>query len=209
MNFNTIFIIIVTATVSIMAFRDSELFNRLKFNAYMVWHKKEWARMFSHGVVHGDWLHLIINMYVLYMFGDEVEKVFKNPEFFPETYKIGGFLFMLMYILAMPFSSIIALIKNKNIHSYNAVGASGAVSAVVFSFILFMPKAPMGIIFIPIEIPAYILGAAYLIYSYVMSSRAKDSIAHEAHFSGALFGFTFPLLLNFDLIHYFLYQIIN
>jgi membrane associated rhomboid family serine protease len=175
----------------------------------MVWHKKEWSRMISNALVHGGWIHLFINMYVLYMFGNTVEQAFKLPDFFPDTYKFGNYMFIAMYLLSIPFSSMISLLRHKNNHSYNAVGASGAISAVVFTYILIMPKAPMRIIFIPIDIPAYILGAGYLIYSYIMGQKSYDNIAHEAHFSGAIFGFTFPLILNINLIIDFFYQIIN
>ncbi len=113
-----------------------------------------------------------------------------------------------MYILAVPFSAIPALIKQKNNHYYNAVGASGAVSAIVFTAILLQPHMSLFIMFIPIPVPAYIFGILYLIYSYFMSKRpGADNIAHDAHFAGSIFGFTFPILLNPELFANFIQQI--
>ncbi len=198
-----LFLIIITSAVSVLAFNNYELFNKLKFNAYLVWNKKQYLRLLSHALVHGSWMHLIVNMYVLWIFGEFVENAFIR--IFPS----GMFLFILMYLLSIPFSTLPALLKNKNNHYYNAVGASGAVSAIVFTAILLQPKMSLFIIFIPIPIPAYIFGALYLTYSYFMSKRGKDGIAHDAHFAGSVFGFTFPIILNPALFLNFIQQIIN
>ncbi len=167
----------------------------------MVWHKKQYARLLSHALVHNGWLHLIINMYVLWIFGQFIENAFT------QLFSAGKFLYILMYILAVPFSAFPALLKNKNNHYYNAVGASGAVSAVVFTTILLAPKTSLFLMFIPIPIPAYIFGALYLVYSYFMSRRGKDNIAHDAHFAGSVFGFTFPLIFEPQLFMNFIHQI--
>jgi membrane associated rhomboid family serine protease len=203
----TLFLIIVTSLVSILAFRNHEMFNKLKFNAYMVWHKKEWVRMFSHALVHGGWMHLIINMYVLWIFGRTVEGAFNDSGIFPQTYSLGKFFYVLMYVLAVPVSSVPALLKHKNNHYYNSVGASGAVSAIVFTMILLAPDMRLGILFIPISVPAYIFGVLYLAYSYFMSRRDTDNIAHDAHFVGSVFGFVFPIMLNTHLFQSFINQI--
>lgn len=206
---NTIFLIVITVIVSAKAFSNDEMFNKLKFNAYMVMQKKEYGRIFSHALLHSGWLHLGVNMYVLWSFGRQVEYFFSEPLIFGELARYGKFFYVLMYILAVGVATIPALIKHRNNHSYNSVGASGAVSAVVFSLILFAPKMPMGIILIPIRLPAYILGALYLIYSYIMSRRGDTRIAHDAHFAGAVFGFVFPLLLNPKIILHFFYSIVS
>jgi membrane associated rhomboid family serine protease len=146
-------------------------------------------------------------MYVLWTFGRHVEAVFSEPSVFGNLARYGKFFYMLMYILAVAVATLPALIKHRHNHSYNSVGASGAVSAVVFSLILFAPKAPMGIILIPIEIPAYILGGLYLIYSYIMSRRGDTRIAHDAHFAGAVFGFLFPIILQPKLFLHFISEI--
>lgn len=205
----TLFLVIITSVVSFMAFNNLELFNKLKFNAYLVWHNKEYARLLTHALVHSGWMHLIFNMYVLWMFGEMIEPVFSSQDYFPHTYHLGKFLYILMYILAILVSSIPSLLKQKNNHYYNSVGASGAVSAIVFTTILLAPTMPLGIIFIPIRLPAWIFGLLYLAYTFYMGKQNKDNIAHEAHFAGSIFGLIFPIILNPNLIQNFIYQIAN
>ena len=205
----TLFIIIITSIISILAFNNHELFNRLKFNSYLVWHKKNYARLLSHAIIHGGWMHLVINMYVLWIFGRFVEDAFSDIRVFPGTYDYGKFLYILMYILAVPVASIPSLFKHKNNHYYNSVGASGAVSAIVFTSILLNPKAGFYLFFIPIEIPAYIFGIAYLAYSYYMSRRDKGNIAHDAHFVGSVFGILFPIILSPGLFERFIYLLLH
>ncbi len=197
----TLILIIITSFVSVTAFGNYELFNKLKFNAYSAWHNKEYMRILSHALVHGGWMHLIINMYVLWIFGRFVESYFKA------IFTYGSFLYILMYVLAVPFSSLPALFRNKNNTYYNAVGASGAVSAVLFTAILLQPRMPLFLMFIPIPVPAYIFGILYLVYSYFMSKRGGDNIAHDTHFAGSIFGFTFPIIFQPDLFINFIHQI--
>ncbi len=200
----TLFFIVVTLLISIVAFSNEELFNKFKLNPYMVYHRKQWYRMLSHGFLHAGWLHLIINMLVFYSFGSNVEQVF--------TYLFGNFkgkiFFVLLYILGIVISSITSIIKHKENHYYNSVGASGAVSAVVFTSIFFDPWSKVyfwGII----GIPGIILGVIYLVYSYYMSKKGQDNINHDAHFIGALFGFSFPILLRPSLFIHFIEQLIS
>ncbi len=201
---NTTFIIAVTSVISIIAFNNRELFDKLKFNAYMVAYKKEYGRMFSNALSHGSWVHLGVNMFVLWQFGTVIEKAFQSEVLFEHTATYGRFLYFLMYLMAIPIASLPSLLKHKNNHYYNSIGASGAVSAVVFSFILIFPNARMGIIFIPLKLPAVVLGTIYLVYSYIMSKQTRDNIAHEAHFAGAIFGIIFPLILNYKLLFRFI-----
>lgn len=204
-SFTTLFLIFATIAVSVKAFNDKETFDKLKFNAYMVFQKKEYYRIISHALIHGSWMHLGINMFVLYSFGGMVETLYSHPILFPKTFYYGKFLYVLMYILAAAFASIPALLKHKNNHSYNAVGASGAVSAVAFTTILLYPQGKIQFILFPfIDIPNVIFGVAYLGYSYYMSKNSKDNIAHDAHFAGAVFGLLFPLLLNPSLFSRFI-----
>jgi len=205
----TLFLIITSSIVSFLAFSNNELFNRLKFNAYLVWHKKNYARLFSHALVHNGWFHLIINMYVLWIFGTAVEGAFSDKDFFPGTYELGKFFYVFMYVISIPLATVPSLLRYKNEHYYNSVGASGAVSAVVFTYILLNPTGDLGIIFIPVRIPAYIFGLLYLAYSYFMSRRKNDNIAHDAHFVGSVFGLLFPLILNPGLFQHFIYSITN
>ena len=210
----TILIIVATVLISISAFppeigsidavRKKDLFHKFKFNAYMVFHRKEWWRLFSSGLIHADWMHLIFNMLTLYFFGGTVELYFK--------YNFGTWgipMFILLYVAALAVSSIPDLIKHKNNHYYNAVGASGAVSAILFAAILFDPTMKIMLFIIPIPIPGYVFAPLYLLYSHYMSNKNMDNIGHNAHFWGAVFGFLFPVLFNFSLLSSFVFKILQ
>lgn len=197
-------IILITVIVSYRAFSDRILFGKLMFNPYQVQHRNEWYRFFTHGLIHGDGMHLFFNMFVLYMFGGIVEESFLS------IFGIkGGFWFVLMYVSALLISTSASFIKHKNNPSYNAVGASGAVSAIVFSFILMNPEVKLGLFFIPPFIPGWIFGILYLAYSHYMGKKGMDNIGHEAHFWGALYGFVFPLILEPELFQRFLDKILG
>ncbi len=191
-------IIILTVFVSYNCFKSKELFYRLEFSPYRISRKKEFQRFITYGFVHADWPHLIINMFVLHSFGFVVMEVaslyFQQHHLFFLTLYFGGLIV----------SSIYSFFKHRNNYNYVAVGASGAVSAVVFASILFYPVGSIRFFFIPFDIPAYIFGLLYLVYSAVMARRGKDNIGHDAHFFGALFGLLFPLVLKPQLIIIFI-----
>lgn len=196
----TIIIIIITSLVSIMCFNGGSIANKIIFNAFSVWHNKEWHRMLSYGLVHSGWGHLIFNMLTLYFFGCVVEQYFAAA--FGQT--AGVVLYILMYVSAIAVSTIGDLVKYRNDSNYNAVGASGAVSAVLFASILFEPKMGIYFYFIPIPIPGYIFAPLYLLYCWYMAKRNIDNIGHTAHLWGALYGFLFPLVCRPDIFSYFL-----
>lgn len=205
MEFNlTLIIVIATVLTSIAAFRERESFDKLKFNAYMIYHRKEYFRFLSHGFIHVDYFHLAINMYVLYSFGSFVESQFM---FFHEN--MGRFLYAFMYVFSIIVSSVFSFIKHRNNHHYNAVGASGAVSAVVFAFIFMFPTAKLSLLFIPIAAPGYVFGLLYLIYSAVMARRGNSRIGHDAHFWGAVFGILFTIAIYPELFYIFIEQVTN
>lgn len=187
----TLYIVVITVVFSLIAFNNSNFFYKAQFSPYLINQNKEWFRFFSHGLIHADWIHLFFNMYVLYSFGSATE--FFYDEYFGSK---GSLFFILLYIGALFTSSIPAYEKHKHNSWYKAVGASGAVSAVVFATILFSPLAPIGILFIPFGIPAFIFGFLYLGYSFYMAKKDADFIAHDAHFFGALFGIMFTILLD-------------
>ena len=199
----TIIIILVTALVSILCFLGKLDYNALKFNAYDVWNGKQWYRMLSYGLVHSGWGHLFFNMLTLYFFGTVVEQYCAAA--FGSTR--GVVLYVVLYVSAIAVSTIGDLIKYKDSPGYNAVGASGAVSAVLFASILFEPKMGIYIYLIPIPIPGYIFAPLYLLYCWYMSKRNMDNIGHTAHFWGALYGLAFPLVCRPDIIHHFLAQL--
>lgn len=199
----TIIIIIVTALVSLLCFYGRLDYEALKFNAYDVWHRRQWHRMLSYGLVHAGWGHLFFNMLTLFFFGDVVERYFGAAFGQPE----GTILYIVLYVSALAVSTAGDLIKYKDNPVYSAVGASGAVSAVLFASILFEPKMGIYIYLIPIPVPGYIFAPLYLLYCWYMAKRNMDNIGHTAHFWGAVYGFVFPLLLRPDIFAHFISRI--
>jgi membrane associated rhomboid family serine protease len=187
----SIFILLITCAVSIFCFRDESLFSKLQFNAYDIRHSNQWFRFFTYGFVHANWLHLFINMFVLLSFGKFVETRFRI--LFHEEYLL---YYILLYLGGMLFSIIPAYVKHKNDVFYNSVGASGAVSAVVFSSILLFPVGKIGLIFLPIGLPSPIFGILYIAYEVYMKKRVKDNIGHDAHIWGAIFGVIFTIAIR-------------
>jgi membrane associated rhomboid family serine protease len=195
-------IIILTAVISIMAFNNNEVFYRLKFNPFLVLQSRQWYRFFTYAFLHAGWMHLFINMFVLYSFGRVV------IDYYTAIFGLKGYYyFALLYIGAIMLSVLPSFGKHKNDPSYNAVGASGAVSAVVFASILFVPLGKIYLFFIPIGIPAFIFGALYLVYSAYMAKRGGDNIGHDAHFWGALFGVVYTIAIKPKIFLYFIDQI--
>ncbi|HSH52358.1 MAG TPA: rhomboid family intramembrane serine protease [Bacteroidales bacterium] len=201
----TIFIIIVTSLISIAAFGNRNLFEKLQLNPYQVYHKKEWYRLISHGFLHADWIHLIINMIVLLSFGSAVENIFKQLAA-NGIIKSPVLVFVLLYFISMIAATLTSVFKQKDNAWYNSVGASGAVSAVIFTSIFFQPLSRL-YLYAVIPIPGIVFGVLYLGYSHYMSKKGGDNINHDAHFIGAVVGFIFPLFINPSLIHVFLNQL--
>ena len=199
----TIIIIAVTVLVSLLCFSGRPDVNSLMFNAYQVWHRKEWWRMLTSGLVHGGWGHLFFNMLTLYFFGTVVEQYFAAA--FGSTN--GIVLYVVLYVSAIAVASLWDLFKNRDNPNYNALGASGAVSAVLFASILFDPKMGIYIYLIPIPVPGYIFAPLYLLYCWYMARRGTDNIGHTAHFWGAVYGLAFPLICRPDIFQHFLAQL--
>ncbi len=189
--------------VSIESLRQPDWFDKFKFNAYQVWHSRQWYRMFTSGFLHVNWWHLIINMFVLYFFGRVVEWSFISIFGLFE----GRLFYFLLYLLAIFVGNLPDLIRFKDKYFYNAVGASGAISAVLFTSILLFPWNKIYIFPIPIPIPAIIFGIIYLLYESYMDKRGIDNIGHSAHLWGAIFGFIFPIILEPKLFSLFLAQL--
>lgn len=198
----SIIIIIAISLVSIAGFSQPELIYRYQFNAWQIKHRKEYIRLISHGFFHGSWGHLLINMFVLWSFGRAVIHYFRIS--LPGN---SNLMFLLFFFTALVASSLYSLAKEKDNYNYNAIGASGAVSAVVFASILYNPYGIIYLYFIPM--PGILLGVGYLIYSRIMSQRNQDNIGHDAHFWGAVYGFIFPLLFNPGLIQHFFSELLT
>ena len=198
----TLTIVIITALISVLCFYNDSLMSRLMFNPYQVYHRKELWRLVTHGFLHADWVHLIVNMIVLYSFGRNVEAwiyQLKNEDYINSPV----LTYILLYFGGIIISTLITLFRYRNNYNYNSVGASGAVSSVVFTSIFFSPMDKI-YFFGAIPIPGIIFAILYLVYSSYMGRRGKDNINHEAHFAGAIYGFIFPVLIDFDLVSHFL-----
>lgn len=193
--------IIITCAVSIPAFNNRELFSRLRFNPFIIRETKQWHRFLTYGLLHADWTHLLINMFVLYTFGSIAESaMISNFE------TKGNLYFVILYIGGIFLSVVPSYENHKNDSWYNAVGASGAVSSVLFSSIIFNPAMKLSLFLLPIPIPAVIFGILYLVYSAYMSKKGVDNIGHDAHFWGAVFGAVFTIALKPSLFMDFIHQ---
>lgn len=201
----TIFIIITTSIISILAFYNDDIMRRSQLNPYEVYHKKQWHQIITHGFVHADWVHLFVNMFVLYSFGKAVENIFRQLAN-NDIIQSATISYLLLYFIAMILATIPSILKNKNNHWYNSVGASGAVSAIIFTSIFFQPLHKLYFFGI-LPIPGIVFGIIYLAYTHYMSRKNNDNINHDAHFVGAIFGFVFPLILDPKLINIFINQL--
>lgn len=187
MHVATIVIIAANILVSIKGFNDTSFFDRYKFNiAAISTGQKE--RTLTSGFLHVDLSHLFFNMFTLYFFADVVVRGFGPGKF------IG------IYFVSLIAGSLLAIFFHKNEPHYSAVGASGAVTGILYAAILMQPDMDLFLMFIPIPIPAYVVGIGYLLYSiYGMKSRLGN-IGHTAHFGGAIGGFAMTLLFMPNLI---------
>ncbi|MCB0431143.1 MAG: rhomboid family intramembrane serine protease [Flavobacteriales bacterium] len=186
----TLVIIVITGLVSVQAFSNHELFLRLRFNAYVTRNQKQWYRLGSYALLHADWMHLIVNMFVLYSFGQQVELEYR-AYFGP----IGMLFYVLLYTSSVVMSIIPSYEQQKNNPVYNSVGASGAVSAVLFAQVLFDPLGQVALYGI-IPMPSILFAVVYLGYSWYMGKQGRDNINHHAHFFGAVYGMLFTVLLD-------------
>ena len=194
----TLILIAITVAVSFAAFKSPKMMDLLQFNASKIYHKHEYHRLITHAFIHANWEHLFVNMIVLFSFGQAIEVYFKN------NFGNNSILFyILLYFGGILVSNIYALIKHRNNYFYNSVGASGAVSAVLFAAIFFDPWN-MIYFFGILPIPGIVFAVLYLVYSYQMSNKQKDNVAHDAHFLGAVYGFIFPIMLDPRLFETFL-----
>ena len=174
-------LIVVNVLFTVKGFGDQHFFEKFKFQVNQILNGEK-IRMISSGFLHVDWLHLCFNMYALYLFGDIVDA------------RLGSLGFLTIYFGSLLAGSLYSLSYHKNELYYSAVGASGAVSGIVYSCIMLYPDMQLGLILIPIPIPGYIFGVAYLLYSIYGMKNRVGNIGHAAHLGGAIGGFVFTLL---------------
>jgi len=186
----TISIIIITSIISIAAFNREKIKEDLLFWPAEIDRRKQYYRFVSCGFVHGDVMHLAFNMISLLSFGEFLE-IYLFTDLFGSQ---GKYMYLVLYVLGLIFSVIPDYFQYRNNFAYRALGASGAVSAVIFAAIILKPTMPLRIIFIPIDIPGYIFGFLFLALSAYMAKRGGDNIGHRAHFSGAIFGILFTVV---------------
>ncbi|WP_442265921.1 rhomboid family intramembrane serine protease [Tenacibaculum sp. ZS6-P6] len=182
-------LILVNVLTSIKGFDDQAFFNKFKFQVGKIL-EGEKIRMLTSGFLHADWVHLGFNMYALYLFGGGVAIRFGNTKF------------VLIYLVSLLFGSLYTLYRNKQNYYYSAIGASGAVSGIMFASILLFPGKLYSFIFFPFfSFPAYALGIGYLLYSIYGMKKQLGNVGHSAHLGGAIGGFVITLLLKPSVIH--------
>ncbi len=197
----TLIIVIITSLVSIGAFSNQKLLNDLIFYPPSV-KEGQWYRFFSCGLIHADAGHLIFNMLALYLFGAGQNKTGVEYIFIALFGNSGKWIFLLMYLLALGVSLLPTYLKNINNYNYRSLGASGAVSAVVFAKILFDPINGIGLFFIPVYIAGFLFAIIYLLVSSWLDRKGGDNINHSAHIFGAIFGLAFTILACVTLSEY-------
>lgn len=202
----TLLIILITCIVSLLAFNRRGMFEKMLFYPYKIYWNGEWPRFITSGFIHSDIMHLAVNMFVLYSFGGFLEKALPEP--FPQS---AALLYIILYAGGLVISDIPTYFRHRKNPEYRALGASGAVSSVVFASILINPvHGGIGLLFLPgITLPPYLFGGLYLIYSALAGRTGKGHINHEAHLYGAIFGLLFPAVLKPELFSACIEQIKN
>ncbi len=187
----TLILIIVTVIISIFAFTSPNVKEDLLFYPTAITEKNQYYRFITYGFIHEDIPHLFFNMYAFYLFGETCES-----SFIAIFGNYGKFFYLAMYFLALIVCVIPDFFKYKMNYNYRSLGASGAVSAVVFAYILFNPLQGIGLIFIPIFIPGVLFGILFIIISYLLGKKGGTPVNHSAHIWGALFGIAFLIIFS-------------
>lgn len=183
-------ILIITGAISWWTFQDSNRKDRLMLKPYLVRKNREWYRVLTHGFIHADTTHLFFNLFVLWQFGGAVEKLLSTGYANPTISFIRDYSFFMLYFGGLLFASLPAMYKHANNPRYSSLGASGAVSAVMMSYILWFPTAKL-LLFFVIPMPAFVAGILFFAYESYMNKQGGGRIAHDAHIWGALYGVIF------------------
>lgn len=180
-NFLVLGLIAINVIVSLKGFEDLSFYRKYLFHVGSI-RAGEQIRMITSGFLHVDGMHLIFNMIALFSFSNVVTGWF------------GSTYYIIIYFASLLLGSMLTLYFHKNEYNYSAVGASGAVTGIIYSAILLEPNLPINIMFIPIDIPGYIFGILYLMYSIYGMKAKNDNIGHTAHVGGAIGGYVFTLI---------------
>ena len=199
----TIIIIAITVIVSFYAWKKPHIMHKSMFNPYSVRSNNEYYRFVTSGFIHADQMHLLFNMFTFYFFGSIVETIFQH--YFGT---LGLVLFVGFYLLAIVLADLPTYLKNRHNPHYNALGASGGVSAIVFSSIMFFPLNEI-CLFAILCLPGFILGILYLLYSYFQGKKMGGNINHDAHFYGAVIGIVFSIVVDPSVVGRFFAQIMT
>jgi membrane associated rhomboid family serine protease len=183
---STLIIIAITCAVSFFAFNDSNLMRRLILWPPAVERQKEYYRLITYGLIHADGQHLLFNMMTLFFFGRNMESFFSQ--------ELGPLGFPIFYMGGLVVSILPTFLKNRNNSNYRSLGASGAVSAVLFAFILLQPWAKIIVFVVPM--PAILYAILYIVYSVYMDRRGVGNINHSAHLWGAAYGVIFTSIMD-------------
>lgn len=186
----TLIITIITVVVSFLGFKNQEIINKLIFYPPAVTQDREYYRFITCGFIHADIGHLAFNMISFYLFSDGLVE----PAFIEYFGEYGKFALVSMYFVALVVCLLPTYFKNKNNENYRSLGASGAVSAVVFAGLMISPLSQIGFFIIPPIIPGFIFGPLYLLLSFYMNKKGGDNINHSAHIWGAIFGLAFIIV---------------
>ena len=175
----------IISAISIYGFSNPQFVNKYIFNISAIRNTNKWDRLLSSSFLHADGFHLFFNMYVLYMFAPPI---MNTPSF-------GVAWFFIIYFGAVMGGGLLSYYMHKNNYAYSALGASGGVTGIVMASATINPDMGMGIIFVPVYIPAYIFASLYLVYSIYAMHQQTDNIGHDAHLGGAIVGIFLPILL--------------
>lgn len=186
-------IIGITVLTSLVGFSNRRVIHEYATTPEMILREKRWYQMITGGFLHADFGHLFFNMLTLFFFGPPIEQRY-----------LGTLPFVILYFGSMLAGSALTVILHARDRGYRAVGASGAVSGVVFSFVLFRPFDPIYIFLIPVGIPAVVFGAGYLLVSFIGARRRLGRIGHAAHLGGAVAGIILTLILRPEALRIFL-----
>lgn len=201
MNTNLILVISI-GIVSYLCFTNRDLFNKLLFSPYIIIREKQWYRFLTSAWVHGDFMHLFVNLFVLYSFGNFLELVLSS------WFGNGIIQYLLLFIGSVIIAHIPTYLKEKDNYHYSSVGASGGVSGVLFASILIQPLQPL-YLFAILPIPGIMFGILYLFYTQRMAKSSTDNINHEAHLFGAIGGMLILVAMRPSVVSDFFSQIIQ